>query len=692
MTEGARRAARSDVVIVGAGASAGVAALALVRAGVSVTCFEQGEWPDRSSFGGDRPAGELIAMTRWSTSPAVRGGPADYPIDVGASDMAVLNWNGVGGGSVLYNGQWPRLHPSDFRVRSTDGVGADWPLTYEELQPFYEATDRQFGVSGLGGNPAYPAGEDPPLPPLPIGPLAMAVARAHARLGWHWWPDNNAINSVEHEGRHACVQRGTCSQGCNEGAKASTDLTHWPEFQRLGGALVTGAAVRRVLVDRTDRATGIEWVDRAGNAHLHQADVVLCAANGIGTPRLLLASADDRHPDGLANDSGMLGRCLMLHPMALVQGVLPGSPPWHGHNGGLINSMQFYGSDASRGFVRGARWALTAGGAPLATALGPRVGWGADHHRQMRANVGRRVTWVLLAEDLPDEANEVVLSAEAGGAGIAGARVRYRVGGNTERLLAWHAERAMASLTEAGVLDITVSRARANGHFMGTARMGDDPATSVCDRWGFTHRIRNLGILDGSVFPTAGGMNPTSTICALALRTAQHLLDGPRWLTRPASPRRPAGQAPRSSPARRSVSVPLSRPASAPNFSLAERRRLGRWADDLIPAGEGMPAATDVGVNTRSLDALLQVRPDLGAPLRDALARNERLSAEQLRHEDRAAFKVVALVVAGAYYLSPQVREALDWRGEAGRPVAASAFPAYVSEGLLDHLVSGELS
>ena len=115
--------------------------------------------------------------------------------------MDLGNFNGVGGGTVLYSAVWPRLLPSDFRTASEHGVGDDWPLSYTELQPFYEETDRQFGVSGLGGNPAYPPGDDPPLPPLPIGHAGLALARAHARLGWHWWPEYNAILSADHDGR-----------------------------------------------------------------------------------------------------------------------------------------------------------------------------------------------------------------------------------------------------------------------------------------------------------------------------------------------------------------------------------------------------------------------------------------------------------------------------------------------------------
>jgi choline dehydrogenase-like flavoprotein len=675
-------------VIVGAGPSAAVAALRLVQAGLEVTCFEQGDWPDRASFGGDTPAGELIGLKQWSSSPAVRGAAADYPIDVTASDMAALNYNGVGGGSLLYNAQWPRLLPMDFTVRTDDGVAADWPLSYAELQPFYDETDRQFGVSGLGGNPAYPEGAEPPLPALPIGPLGLAVARGQHRLGWHWWPESNAILSAPRDGRHACVQRGTCGRGCDEGAKASVDLTHWPQFDARGGRLVTQAVVRRILVDRSDRATGVEWVDPEGGVHEHEADVVLCAANGIGTPRLLLASANALHPQGLANDSGLVGRGLMLHPMALVQGTLPNAEPWHGHNGGIINSLQFYGSDASRGFIRGARWALTGGGQPLATALGPGGAWGQGHHARLREQLGRTVRWVLLAEDLPEDHNRVTLCAEVDRAGLPGASVAYRFSANTHDLLAWHAERASQSLAEAGVQDIGVVRAPANGHFMGTVRMGDDTSASVCDRWGFTHQVRNLGVIDGSVFPTAGGMNPTSTICALSLRTAQRLVDQ-RGVPAP-RPRTSGGEGP-SRP--RITPLRLRRPAapsrSGHPLTAGERQRLSRIGDVLIPGGDGMPSAGDAGVGDELLDALLQARPDLADPLRSALAQTPEteLSLQNLMDGDRATFATLRLVVAGAYYLSPTVRDALDWHSERGRPIETGAFPAYIAEGLLDHLI-----
>src|SRR5207342_2181201 len=255
------------------------------------------------------------------------------------------------------------------------GIGDDWPLSYEELLPHYEETDRQFGVSGLGGNPAYPPGADPPLPPLPIGRAGLALARAHARLGWHWWPEYNAILSADHAGRHACVQRGSCGSGCNEGAKGSTDVTHWPGALAAGARLVTGARVRRIETDARGLATGATWIDQEGGEHFEAARVVVLAANAIGTPRLLLLSASSKHPDGLANSSGLVGRRLMLHPCPSVVGLFDEDlESWQGQFGCSIESFEFYETDERRGFLRGAKWGLAPTFGPINAALPSRAG------------------------------------------------------------------------------------------------------------------------------------------------------------------------------------------------------------------------------------------------------------------------------------------------------------------------------
>ena len=560
---------RADVVVIGAGAGGAVAALHLARSGARVVCLEQGGWQDRHGYPGADPTWELQAGGRWSSSPSVRAAPADYPVDVADSDVGTLNFNGVGGGTVLYNAQWPRMLPDDFRVRSVDGVADDWPLTYEELQPSYEEVDRQFGVSGLGGNPCYPAGEDPPLPPLPTGEIGLRVARAHRDLGWHWWPAANAIASAPYRGRHVCVRRGTCGQGCNEGAKGSTDVTHWPELEALGGALVTGARVRRIVVGGDGLAQGAEWIDRDGHEHLQEADLVLLAANAVGTARLLLSSASPLHPDGLANSSGRVGRRLMLHPLSTVAGVFDEPlQGWRAQNGALIQSMEFAESDPARGFVRGSTWGLGSAGGPLRAALAPdgRGVWGDAHHDHVASRLGRIGQWAVLGEDLPEDSNRVELSTTATDSdGIPGAVVRYRLSDNSRTLMAFMVERATESLLAAGAGQVDVSPFLPNGHLMGTARMGDDPATSVVDRFGMAHDVPNLGIVDGSVFVTAGSANPTSTIAALALRTAEHLVATRRWRPRP--------------PAARSSPSPPPNPGLVHPFPLPRPRpqRLRPW-------------------------------------------------------------------------------------------------------------------
>jgi choline dehydrogenase-like flavoprotein len=184
----------------------------------------------------------------WSADPNVRGAEADYPIAVDRAEITPLMFAGVGGSTILYNADWCRLRPSDFRVRTLDGVADDWPISYAELAPHLDRTDAEFGVSGLAGDPSLPPTPALPHPPLPVGRGGRRVAAAHDRLGWHWWPGTNAIDPG------ACVQWGTCLEGCPAGAKASADLTHWRRADAARAILRCDSGSRTSC--RSDHAPG----------------------------------------------------------------------------------------------------------------------------------------------------------------------------------------------------------------------------------------------------------------------------------------------------------------------------------------------------------------------------------------------------------------------------------------------------
>ncbi|MET7399687.1 GMC family oxidoreductase, partial [Dactylosporangium sp. NPDC005572] len=305
--------------------------------------------------------------------------------------------------------------------------------------------------------------------------------------------------------------------------------------ERAGARLVTGAHVRRLLTGRPDRVRGVEWIDTAGEVRVTEADAVVLAAGGIGTPRLLLASADAEHPAGLANSSGLVGRNLMLHPFTRVVGLF--DEPFagvQGYWGQLLHCLEFAETDRSRGFVRGAKWNLGQGFGPVAAALHPWPDgerWGPALAGHVRRWVGRAGIWGITADDLPDERNRVELDPVRTDVwGSAVPVVRYRTPPDAARILAFNAERARESFLAAGAREVLLAPPlREFGwHQLGTARMGTDPRRSVVGPDGRAHDVPNLFVLDGSTFVTGSSLNPTATVCAVALRATELMLRGER--------------------------------------------------------------------------------------------------------------------------------------------------------------------
>lgn len=522
-----------DVLVVGSGPSGAVVSHTAAAAGLRVRVLEQGDWVNASDFPANHPEWELLIQHDWAHDPNVRRLPSDYPVDVSESDMWPVMFNAVGGSSIYYGAEWPRLLPSDFRVKTVDGVADDWPISYNDLKPYHDEVDTFIGVAGVDGDPAYPAGLNYPMPPHPIGKAGVKAASAANKLGWHWWPGTNAIASQKFKTLDQCGRWGTCEWGCPQGAKASFDLVYLPQAIQMGADVVTGARVRRIVTDDGGLAAGAEYIDRAGTVRFQAARAVVVCANGIGTPRLLLMSANDQHPDGLANSSGLVGRNLMLHPNSTAMGFYDEPlESWRGPAGQLIHSMEFYETDRSRGCVRGAKMHVMPTPGPLNAIEAHRQLdfdelWGPGIHDVARS-AQNAILWAALAEDLPEEHNRVTLSPnQVDSDGLPAPKVEYRISDNTRALLKFTVDRMVELHRAAGATRILTQEIWVDqpGHLLGTARMGDDPKRSVVDSYGKSHDVDNLYIADGSIFVTGGSANPTCTITALALRVGKKLVE-----------------------------------------------------------------------------------------------------------------------------------------------------------------------
>ena len=539
-----------DILLIGSGAAGGPFAWYLSQVpGLSLVCLEQGDWTDRNTDedrANDEQWQRLVKAGREADVNHFRNG---YPYDHSESYWEPVLGHNVGGATVHYGGGWSRLRASDFLLRSLTGVGDDWPIRYEDLAPYYDLNDNHVGVTGIPGNPAYP-NRNVTLLPLPgadadANPTSVFQEAAY-RLGWHSFPGDRAIISVPFKGRDP--------RNYKE-AKNRADVVHWPEAVENGVVLKTRATVREITVNKQGLADGAVYYDADGQVHEQKAGLVVLACNSIGTARLLLNSKSSQFSDGLANSSGLVGRGLMSHPLARVVGEFEAGDPDSVlfQTGTRVSIDEFYDmrrrGDAIGGFTFGA------GGfsGPVAVALGtppesistiipasleqgPRptgntVPWGRTHHVAFQERFRRTSGSLIICSELAEEANRVELDPKLTDEfGTPAPKLIYTRSENTVKLLRYAMERGKQFMEEAGATNVTAEydvksagRGAAPGHYLGTARMGTDPGRSVVNQWGRAHDVRNLFIIDGSVFTTSGSHLPTSTIQTLALRTADYI-------------------------------------------------------------------------------------------------------------------------------------------------------------------------
>ena len=429
----------ADVLIIGSGATGSIAAMVLGQAGLKVVCLEQGGWVEPREHPHYSPDWQWQRRTRWSADVNVRHNVDDFPVRTNSSQ--VLMWNGVGGSTNVYGALWPRYRPSDFRKGQEHGLAPDWPIAYEDIADYYERSDRIIGASGLAGDPAMPPQDDYPTPPLPLGGVSRQLGQAFDKLGWHWWPVPSGVISKDYDGRPACNGCGICN-GCPRNSMSKYSMSVWPKALEAGVELRTYARVLRILRGKDGRATGVEYVDRnTGRRHFQKAEVVILAANGVGTPRLLLAS------DNLANSSDQVGRNLLHH--TLVASEMWVDEPLASHTGYVASllSREFAETDTSRGFVNGFNFnCVTTGGAGEQAAghmSDARAPWGKGHHAWFRKHFGRGFGVFGIGDDLPNPDNRVTLStSERDADGVPVADLHYLPGRQRQAHDALHARPA----------------------------------------------------------------------------------------------------------------------------------------------------------------------------------------------------------------------------------------------------------
>lgn len=546
---------RPDVVIVGSGAGGAASAWALTRAGLNVLLLEAGprfdpardypqtnpDWERRGTptftnsqanilygdLGALRPADTDLASYDAVTP---RTPPAAYRT---AERGGYSHVQGFGGSTLHYVGEAHRLHPESFRLHTDHGVGADWPLTYNDLDPYYQRVEALVGVAGPSVPGGRPRSASLPLPAHPLSPAAEVLSRAGARIGLTFEANTRAALSQTYDERPACNYCAQCSRGCPIGDKGSADVTFLRHAERTGRLQVmTNAQATRNELATNGAAAAIHYV-QDGTAYRQETPILIIAGGAVQTPRLLLASAQADAPEGVANGSGQLGRNFMETLSWSSTGLLEGLQNSHMGLPADAISWSENAPGAIPGIVGGCRYTSSVqelgytGPISYAQRLVP--GHGADFMRRIKEAFGSAVTAAATGAVLTDERSKVSLSPDQTDVlGVPLPVISSVLTDNSIQLLHHMRQRCRALLTEAGV-DIPLAEGGSwdlfqATHVFGTARMGDDPTSSVTNTYGRSHDHPNLYIADASVFPSSGGgESPSLTISALALRQADHI-------------------------------------------------------------------------------------------------------------------------------------------------------------------------
>lgn len=496
-----------DFAIVGAGAGGATLACKLAEAGFSVVVLEAGPfWRPLEDFASDEEAQQQLYWLEERLS--------------GGADALALGGNnsgwGVGGSTVHFSMISLRFRPEWFRSRSQLGYGFDWPITYDELAPYYDEAERALAVSGPIDYPWGPPRRRYPYREHEMNAAGLVLARGAEKMGIRWSSVPLATVSAPRGKSPPCVYRGFCNFGCATNAKQSALIVWIPRALAAGAEVRDLAMAGRIELGEDGRAAGVHY--RRNDAwRFQRARNVVVSGYAIETPRLLLNSACGRFPQGLANGSGLVGTHLTTHAGPGVWARFDEAIRWYKGPPNMAVCEHWNYTDAGKDFHGGYAF-MSQGPLPRAWAqllVTERHLWGMALRREM-ADYNHMAGLVAVAETEPRACNRVTLADVRDRHGLPVAHVTFEYSANDRRMQD-HARRFMGEmLAAAGGKDAWTSDD--TSHILGTCRMGSDRETSVVDADGRSWDVPNLWICDGSLFPTAGGVNPSLTIQALACR------------------------------------------------------------------------------------------------------------------------------------------------------------------------------
>jgi len=530
---------RVDFVVVGSGAAGGIIAKELSTAGFTVLVLEQGSRLAPADYLHD----EMVIFYPGQRTNEGSGQPQKFRAtaqDEYEERSALVYARKVGGSNAHFTANFWRMRPIDFNEASVHGPVSgtglvDWPLTYDDLEPYYTKVDWEIGVSGEPGPFDPPRSRPYPMPPLPVKSSGVLLERGARALGLHPQPTPMAINSMPYNGRAACQHCGWCMGFfCEFGAKSTSLVAMLPVAEATGRCEIrSDSYVARIEMNDAGRTTGVTYFDAERTERFQPARAVVLCANGAETPRLLLNSATSAFPDGLANSSGGVGKYLMFNGGGSAFGLFE-------HPLNEFKSVQttrmihdFYDTDPSRGFYGGGGIDARFDHYPITFAfyaLPPdSPGWGAEYKRILSEYYNHTVCLAVHTTSLPLETNRIEIDPSLKDAwGLPCMRVTYRDHEDDLKTVRFLVDRSMEILDAAGATRRwapPVEPQRSSVHLLGTCRMGNDPATSVIDTDHRTHDIPNLFICDGSSLVTSTRGQPTMTISALAFRAGDRISD-----------------------------------------------------------------------------------------------------------------------------------------------------------------------